>query len=164
MKKFIAIVMSALSLCSMAGISANAEEYNESQIDIMEEEYTNTYDENIDSVDRSVNYVLKMGYHEFGTFVDNAWKNDSQTTDPIDIYTRDNTYIGTAKCEYRDNVGTDNVRGIYYSVDYYHYCNTSSGDNSSGLSETVAPDEEVFDNWIDYSPGNSITVKCFALT
>lgn len=108
--------MSALSLCSMAGISANAEEYNESQIDIMEGEYTNTYDENSDIVDWFVNDNLIMSTRSF-RFVDNAWENDSKSK-YTDAYTNSGTYIGIAACEYEDNVGTDKVQGSYYSADY----------------------------------------------
>lgn len=162
MKKFIAIVMSALSLCSMAGISANAEEYNESQIDIMEGEYTNTYDENSDIVDRSVNYDLVSKTCNF-SFIDNAWSDDSNTYS-AEAYTNSGLYIGTAYCEYNDNVGTDKVQGSYYSGDYYHYCCTISQGVSSYLSGTVAPYETAYNSWIDYGSGANVEVKCFAQT
>lgn len=154
--------MSALSVCSMAGISANAEEYNEAQIDIMEGEYTDTYDETSDIVDRSVNYDLVMSTCNF-SFIDNAWDNDSATYS-AEAYTSSGLYIGTAYCEYKDNVGTDKVRGSYYSGDYYHYCCTISQGVSSYLSEEVPPYETAYNDQINYGAGANVEVKCFAKT
>lgn len=162
MKKFIAIVMSTLSMCSMAGISANAEEYNEAQIDIMEGEYTDTYDETSDIVDRSVNYDLVMGIGNF-SFIDNSWQNDS-TWDSANVYTSSGKYIGTAYCDYEDNVATDKVQGSYYSGDYYHYCCTISQNVSSGLSDTVSYGNRAYNSWISYGAGANVEVKCFAET
>lgn len=160
MKKFIAVVMAVCSVCTMAGMPANAEEYNEAQIDIMEGEYTDIYDENGNIVDRSVNDNLIMSTRSF-RFIDNSWQNDS-TSKYADAYTSSSTYIGIAACEYEDNVGTDKVQGSYYSADYRHHCCTISQGVSSYISETVDKDDTAYNSWIDYGAGADVEVKCFA--
>lgn len=162
MKKFIAVVMAVCSVCTMAGMSANAEEYNEAQIDIMEGEYTDIYDETSDIVDMSVNSGLVMSTCNF-RFIDNAWQDDS-TPKYADAYTSSGKYIGIAGCEYEDNVGTDRVRGSYYSDDYKHYCCTISQDVSSGISGDVEKSQTAQNSWIDYGSGADVEVKCFAYT
>lgn len=159
MKKLIAMAMSLATMCSMAGISANAEEYNESQIDIMEE-YTDVYvnAESSDIVDRSINTIMSICNF---SFIDNAWKDDS-TDKYADAYTSSGVYIGIAACEYEDNAGTDEVRGSYYSDDYIHYCCTISQGVSSGLSEDADKGKTAYNSWINYGSGANVEVECFA--
>lgn len=150
MKKFVAAVMSLTTMCSMAGFSANAEEMVECE--------SNYYVKTIESTSE---YDLVMGSATFN-FVDHSWQDDSITYYQ-DISTKDGLAIGTVYCYYKDNTVTDKVQGSYYSS-YYHYCNTSTENNSSGLSETADPYVRIYNSSISYAPGADAVVKGFALT
>ena len=151
------------SILSMNSISASAAEMDEVVYDgdCVSNEYVNTESdvqgEIIDSISVG-GYDLVMGSYDF-SFTDHSWKDDS-----ITYYTGisyGSTDIGTLYCYYKDNPGTDKVQGSYNSS-YFHYCNTESEGNSSGLSATEDPNVRVYNSMINYASGATATVKGFA--
>lgn len=165
MKRTIVSFLTMVSILSLNSIPASAAGLDEgaSFDSFASNGYVETR-ENIDGVTiDSVSvggYDLVMGSHGF-SFADHAWENDSVTYF-THIY-RGSKDLGTVYCYYQDNVGTDKVQGSYNSS-YFHYCNTQTKKNSSGLSDTKEPNVMVYNSKISYAPGTIATVQGFAYT